>query len=226
MGDNVEESLRCQLPRAIWQPPWSRIFPPATKFTACSIPRVHCVQTEPVDHGKTKGKNAPKVKFAQAGPKRSNCSFLRHLCRGSDVRQHTDGLWKMMKVADDKKNPRNNKSEPPHVAFRWGQFEFQAVITSLSQSFTLFDKDGLPCAPPWTSPSSKSKIAATLAGKTLPPAGSYRQDPHRAGRRAAGLDRRPGLRGCFTVAIDCARQSHHPPLRLRQGQQLIVPPLE
>ncbi|HET7078243.1 MAG TPA: LysM peptidoglycan-binding domain-containing protein [Chloroflexia bacterium] len=62
-----------------------------------------------------------------------------------DVRRRTDGLWKMMKVADQKKDPQTKKSEPPHVEFRWGRtWTFKAVITSLQQKFTLFDPDGTP----------------------------------------------------------------------------------
>src|SRR5579859_665344 len=62
-----------------------------------------------------------------------------------DVRTRTDGLWKMMNVAPQKKEPNTKKSEPPHVEFRWGTtWTFQAVITSITQQFTLFDPDGTP----------------------------------------------------------------------------------
>lgn len=33
---------------------------------------------------------------------------------------------------------------PPPVLFSWGSFEFQAVVTSLSQRFTMFNADGRP----------------------------------------------------------------------------------
>ena len=64
---------------------------------------------------------------------------------GRDVRQLTDGIWDMMKVTPKKKEPITNKSEPPHVEFRWGDtWSFTAVIKTISQAFTLFDADGTP----------------------------------------------------------------------------------
>jgi nucleoid-associated protein YgaU len=36
------------------------------------------------------------------------------------------------------------KREPPYLAFEWGVFYFRAVITNMSQKFTLFKVDGTP----------------------------------------------------------------------------------
>jgi len=51
-------------------------------------------------------------------------------------------LWKFMepKVSES----GNKKAEPPQVAFEWGVFCFVAVITNMTQKFTLFTKDGIP----------------------------------------------------------------------------------
>jgi hypothetical protein len=38
----------------------------------------------------------------------------------------------------------SDKKEPPRVAFHWGVFRFAAVITNMTQKFTLFMKDGTP----------------------------------------------------------------------------------
>lgn len=63
----------------------------------------------------------------------------------TDVRRATDGLWRMMKVTEKKKDGETKKSEPPHVEFRWGNmWSFKAVITSIQQKFTLFLPDGTP----------------------------------------------------------------------------------
>lgn len=95
--------------------------------------------------GNTKGLNVPKVKFKQGGAETLRLQlFFDTYAQGTDVRDHTAPLWKMMMVAGDKKNQRNNKSEPPHVAFHWGSFYFRAVISSITQKYTLFSSSGIP----------------------------------------------------------------------------------
>lgn len=65
--------------------------------------------------------------------------------KGTDVRVATDGLWVLMKTTETKKDGATNRSEPPHVEFRWGKsWSFKAVITSIQQTFTLFLPDGTP----------------------------------------------------------------------------------
>ncbi len=62
-----------------------------------------------------------------------------------DVRNTTGTLWKMMKVTEQHKDGHTNRSEPPIVEFRWGSFwSFKAVITSISEKFTLFLAQGTP----------------------------------------------------------------------------------
>ena len=62
-----------------------------------------------------------------------------------DVRLITNKLWDMMKVTEKRKHPITQKSEPPWVEFRWGKtWSFTAVITSISQQFTLFMPNGTP----------------------------------------------------------------------------------
>jgi len=200
--------------KAIWQPPWSRIFLPAIKFTGMFNPHEYTVSKQNQwDQGKTKGKNAPKVKFAQGGAENAQiAAFLRHLCR----RQRCAATYRRSVENDEgsrrQEEPAQQQERAAPCAFRWGQFEFQAVITSLSQSFTLFDKDGLPLRTT-VDVSFQQVEDSSDFGRQNPTSGggARRQDSHCAGRRAAGLDRRPGLRRRFAVAIDCARQSHHSP---------------
>lgn len=62
-----------------------------------------------------------------------------------DVRKVTDTLWKMMRPTVVKKEANTQKTEPPHVEFRWGKtWSFKAVITQMTQQFTLFKPDGTP----------------------------------------------------------------------------------
>jgi hypothetical protein len=93
----------------------------------------------------TKGKNVPAVTFKQGGSQTLKLQLLFDTyAEGTDVRLHTDMIWKMMAVDETKKNPKSGKSDPPMVAFEWGKLYFKAVITSLSQKFTLFLQDGTP----------------------------------------------------------------------------------
>lgn len=71
-----------------------------------------------------------------------------------DVRKaYTGAIWDMMKVdpnlpsLNDKPGyaSKNKKGRPPIVIFQWGEtWTFKAVITSLSEHFTLFLSDGTP----------------------------------------------------------------------------------
>ncbi len=72
-----------------------------------------------------------------------------------DVRkEYTSAIWDMMKVddslasLDDAGGGTTNKSKkgrPPVVGFQWGStWTFKAVITSISEHFTLFLPDGTP----------------------------------------------------------------------------------
>jgi len=50
-----------------------------------------------------------------------------------------------MMVDESLTDPKNKKGRPPRVRFQWGQaWSFDAVITSITQKFTLFKADGTP----------------------------------------------------------------------------------
>jgi hypothetical protein len=64
---------------------------------------------------------------------------------GDDVRVYTSQLWKMMEIAEENKNPKTQKGEPPQCRFTWGNYwAFLAVIESISEKFILFKSDGTP----------------------------------------------------------------------------------
>ncbi|NLV74445.1 MAG: LysM peptidoglycan-binding domain-containing protein [Chloroflexi bacterium] len=97
------------------------------------------------ESGKTKGKNIPKISFKQGGAQSLRLRLLFDTVSDqSDVREITAPLWKMMMIDADRANARTGKGEPPHVIFRWGRFELEAVITDMNQKMTLFLKDGTP----------------------------------------------------------------------------------
>jgi Contractile injection system tube protein/LysM domain len=49
-----------------------------------------------------------------------------------------------MMIDDSLKDPKTKKGRPPTVQFLWGGLSFVAVITSITQNFTLFLPDGTP----------------------------------------------------------------------------------
>ncbi|ADV68668.1 hypothetical protein [Deinococcus maricopensis] len=63
----------------------------------------------------------------------------------SDVRQHTDRLWRLMEIIKPPGASNIDKGRPPKVLFQWGNtWHFNAVILSMEQQFTLFMPDGMP----------------------------------------------------------------------------------
>ncbi|MCA9873929.1 MAG: LysM peptidoglycan-binding domain-containing protein [Ardenticatenaceae bacterium] len=61
---------------------------------------------------------------------------------GEDVTITTNKLWKLMEPKAAQSSDK--KPEPPEVAFKWGVFQFEAVITQMTQKFTMFKHDGTP----------------------------------------------------------------------------------
>ena len=59
-----------------------------------------------------------------------------------DISKVTRVLWELMDVIEDSSD--SAKSRPSPVVFEWGEFQFFAVITGVTQKFTLFTKDGTP----------------------------------------------------------------------------------
>ena len=177
--------------------------------------------------GETKGKNVPRIKFSQGGAQTLKLQlFFDTYAESTDVREHTNPLWTMMMVNTDKTNPRSNKSEPPPVSFQWGGLQFDAVITTLTQKFTLFLKDGTPVR-------TTVDISLEQLGdeddhpRQNPTSGGG--DAHRtrivqAGERIDLIAYEEYEDATQWRRIADANGLEHP-LRLRPGQRLVVPPL-
>lgn len=87
--------------------------------------------------------NAPQMNFQKAGAQTLKLSLTFDTFEtGADVSGITNQLWKLMQPKDARDG--GDKKEPPRVAFLWGVFRFAAVITNMTQKFTLFKKDGTP----------------------------------------------------------------------------------
>jgi hypothetical protein len=92
-----------------------------------------------------RGRNTPVVKFKQGGSQTLKLQiFFDTYAEGTDVRNHTDAIWKMMAIDETEEDSDSGKSAPPMVAFQWGRLHFKAVIKTMSQKFTMFLKNGTP----------------------------------------------------------------------------------
>ncbi len=91
------------------------------------------------------GQNLPYINFQQGGA--ITLKLTLHFdsqAEGKDVRNYTDKLWKMVLINEAKVDAKTGKGQPPPVVFDWGKLHFKAVITNLSQHFTLFTDTGIP----------------------------------------------------------------------------------
>jgi nucleoid-associated protein YgaU len=87
--------------------------------------------------------NTPQIEFKKAGAQTLKLSLLFDTYEaGEDVSRTTNQLWKFMEPKKDENGDK--KAPPPEVAFEWGVFRFVAVITNMTQKFTLFESDGTP----------------------------------------------------------------------------------
>lgn len=97
--------------------------------------------------GQTKGSNVPRVEFGGGQPATLQLQlFFDTYASKRDVRkEYTDAIWELTMVDPSLKDKKNKKGRPPKVRFQWGKaWSFEAVITSISQRFTLFLEDGTP----------------------------------------------------------------------------------
>src|SRR5918912_1662731 len=103
--------------------------------------------------GDSMGRNIPHMEFAAGAPTVlqmrlffDTYTVAKDPQSAKDVRkQYTDAVWQLMLVDERLKDPKSGKSRPPKVRFQWGKaWSFDAVITRIAQSFTLFTSTGTP----------------------------------------------------------------------------------
>jgi hypothetical protein len=91
------------------------------------------------------GTDTPIVEFKKAGAQTLKLSLVFDTYdKAEDVSLVTVDLWKLMQAKDNQETSGETKKAPPWVAFEWGVFKFVAVITNMTQKFTMFLKDGTP----------------------------------------------------------------------------------
>ncbi|MHB0858033.1 MAG: CIS tube protein [Anaerolineae bacterium] len=178
--------------------------------------------------GEAKGLNVPKIKFRQGGAESLRLQlFFDTYSEGTDVRLHTAPLWKMMMVSAEMKNPKSNKSEPPRVAFHWGNLYFRAVIMDIAQRFTLFDRDGLPLRTTVNVTFQQVEDSEEFAAQNPTSGSGPAQRTHvvQAGDRLDLIAYR-AYKDATRWRLIADANGLQNPLRLRDGQPLIIPPLE
>ncbi|MEN6479567.1 MAG: peptidoglycan-binding protein [Anaerolineales bacterium] len=179
------------------------------------------------ENAETKGRNIPRVRFRQGGAQSLALKLLFDtFAEASDVRNLTSGLWRMMMIDEDQADSRTGKGEPPHCIFRWGKFEFEAVITQMTEKMTLFLRDGTPVRSE-VDISFQQVIDEEEHAPTNPTSGggaAYRTHLVLAGDRLDLL--------AFDAYGDATKwrllaeaNQITDPLHLRSGQVLLIPPL-
>jgi hypothetical protein len=178
--------------------------------------------------GKVVGKNLPLANFQGGGATTLTVSLLFDtyaIAQPTDVRKYTEKVFGLMTVDPSLQDPQSKSSRPPVVSFRWGNsWSFKAVITQITQKFTLFISDGTPVRatldvtfqqveqegtyPPQnpTSVAEAQKVHVVGPGETI----------DSIAFREYGDSRK------WRVIADFNELDN--PLRLQPGQQLAIPP--
>lgn len=97
--------------------------------------------------GGSAGRDMPQIEFESGRPATLQMQlFFDTYAAQQDVReQYTDAIWGLMMVEPKLKHAKTGKARPPMVRFQWGKsWSFDAVITNITQRFTLFLSDGTP----------------------------------------------------------------------------------
>jgi Contractile injection system tube protein len=94
---------------------------------------------------RTTGANLPRTTFSNGEPARMDIElFFDTYEEKMDVRRHTNKIAKLMEV-NIREEGEGKKLRPPKVKFHWGlSWTFKAVITNMTQHFTLFLPTGTP----------------------------------------------------------------------------------
>lgn len=169
--------------------------------------------------------DVPGFEFEKAGPQALKLSLVFDTFEeGEDVSRETNKLWKLMESKTRQEGNRNRKVPPPEVAFEWGVFRFVAVITTMTQKFSLFKPDGTPVRANVQVTFTQHKDLEDYPNQNPTSGGG---DIQRVWRIIAG-DRLDTI--AYAVYGDATKWRQIAtyngivnPLKLRAGQQLIIP---
>jgi nucleoid-associated protein YgaU len=138
-----------------------------------------------------------------------------------DVRDYTNKVYKLMEIEPKTVPSGDGQGRPPYVNFTCGMFSFKSVITSVTQTFTLFWTDGRPVR-------AKVDINFLQVDPALP-----NQNPtsHGLARKVRVVSPNEtidsiayseyGDASRWRLIADYNRLDN--PMRLRAGQRLVIP---
>ncbi len=177
-----------------------------------------------------RGLNLPPLEFTggEAATITLNL-FFDTTASGEDVRTaYTNKLWELALINPDKIDQATQTGRPPRCMFEWGQaWSFEAVVTNITQTFTMFLEDGTPV---------RATVDLSLKQATDP--GRFpAQNPTSggiAGHKTHVVEQRETL---DLIAAREYGQSRYwrqiadfngivDPMRVRPGTVLTLPPLE
>jgi hypothetical protein len=177
-----------------------------------------------------RGANVPALEFTGGKPASLTLKlFFDTTDTGEDVRtKYTNALWDLAMVNPDSIDSATNKGRPPTCSFEWGTaWSFEAVVTSINTSFTMFKGDGTPV---------RATVDLTLKQATDP--GNFpAQNPTSggaAGHKRHVVQQRETLDAIAAREYGQAQHWRHiaeangidDPMRLRPGMVLALPPIE
>jgi hypothetical protein len=182
---------------------------------------------------KAPGKDMPLATF-QGGDKTTltlKLLFDTSMEEGNkDVRDYTKHLWDAAMIDPGGKNATTGTGEPAHVVFMWGpatnrSWNFEAVVTNLTQDFILFREDGTPIRSNVTLALTQIKDEASFARQN-PTSGGIPGEVHlvREGDRLDLLAARYYKKATLWRYI-AEHNDIDNPRQLKPGQRLIIPPL-
>ncbi len=178
---------------------------------------------------KEKGANTPKLEFEGGQPVQLTLRlFFDTSDSGKDVRsEYTNDLWELAMVSSAKKDPKTKKGRPPECRFQWGKvWSFKAVVTNITQNFTMFLEDGTPtrCTIDLTLKQAEDSSKFPAQNPTSGGVAGHRTHVLREGETldALAADEYGEAQHWRYIALVNNVEN---PLRLRPGTVLQLPPL-
>lgn len=171
------------------------------------------------------GSNMADMTFGGEGPQQLQMKLIFDTYEArADVRGSTNKILELMQAPQGQTDAR-----PPHVEFGWGQFRsFRGVVTSFSQTFTLFLETGIPV---------RASVQLTLQEVPKGTASS-RGAGQNPSSRATGVRKVRTVQPGDTLDLLAAQElgeasawrriadfnNVEDPRRLRPGMTLLIPP--
>jgi len=185
---------------------------------------------------RSQGENVPLSLFSGGGPETLTIDELLFdtytmepvagRSHPPSVRDYTDKLLKLAKIDPELKDPKTKRARPPRVTLRWGNWtSFKAVVTNVTQRFTLFTSSGTPV-----------RAVASITLQEVAETGVFPATNPTSRAEARQMYRVSPGEMIDSVAFKFYGDAHkwrliadynrlEDPLRLLPGQQLMIPDL-